>query len=155
MTLRAHGLAVEAPHGWEVRIARRARDPESPGSVPRPVLHASTVPLPADRADFGDGVFQRLSPDDVFVALFEYEPQAATSPLFAARGRPTPTAADFSPMGMQPSLPGLSGRQWFFNDGGRAFSLFVVLGSHARRAALVNRLHPVLSTLTIDPRADA
>lgn len=149
MELTAHGLTVDAPTGWDVRIGRRPTAGSAPGAVPRPVLHAATLRLPPDVADFGDGVLQQLSAQDVFVALFEYEPEACRTALFARKGRPVPAAADFSPYGMQPSLPGQSGRQWFFQDRGRAFCLYVVLGSHARRAALVGTLLPVLASLDI------
>ena len=167
MKLRAHGIAVDAPAGWEVRIERRT--PEVAAQVspvfgedglpraapvrsePRPVLHAATIALPAVRGDFGGGVTPLLGADDLFVSLFEHEPEACATPLFATRARPQPVAGDFAPNRLQRSIAGQSGRQWFFSEGGRAFCLYVVLGSHARRAALVNRLTPVLTTLALDP----
>ena len=152
MKLRSHGMGVDAPSGWEVRILRRV--PEGPeGSAPRPVLHAATIALPEVRGDFGGGVTPLLSSEDLFVSLFEHEPDACGTPLFAATGRPQPTAADFAPNRLQRSIPGQSGQQWFFQEGGRAFCLYVVLGSHARRVELVNRLRAVLSTLVLEPGA--
>ncbi|GAA4657036.1 hypothetical protein [Kineococcus glutinatus] len=153
--LRAHGLALDAPRGWDVRITRRAPETHEEGARPRPVLHASTVALPEVRGDFGGGVTGLLGPDDVFVSLFEHEPEACGTRLFANRGWPRPTAADFRPNRLQRSIPGQSGCQWFFQADGRAFCLYVVLGSHARRAALVNRLAPMLSTLALDPATEA
>ena len=41
--------------------------------------------------------------------------------------------------------------QKFFNDQGRAFCLYVVIGSFARRQQLVKRVNDVLGTLTIEP----
>lgn len=152
MKLRAHGMAVDAPSGWEVRIARRAPEDQPVGAVRRPMLHASTVALPEVRGDFGGGVTPLLSSEDLFVSLFEYGPEAVGTPLFAVKGRPRPTAADFAPNNLQRSIAGQSGRQWFFQEGGRAFCLYVVLGSHARRAALVTRLNGVLGTLELDPQ---
>ena len=151
MRLRAHGLAVEQPPGWEVRIRRRPADPSEPGGVPGPVLHASTVPLPETRGDFGGGVTPLLTADDVFVCLAEYEPEAAGTPLFAAKGRPRVSPDDVRPNQLQRSLPGQSGVQYFFTEGTRAFCLYVVLGSHARRAALVRKVNEVLATLELDP----
>ena len=155
MKVQAHGMAVDAPGGWEVRIARRVpEDPaagQEPGSVRRPVLHASTVALPVVRGDFGGGVTPLLTSQDLFVSLFEHEPAACGTALFATRGRPFPTAADFAPNRLQRSIPGQSGCQWFFQEGGRAFCLYVVLGSHARRVELVNKLNGVLTTLLLEP----
>lgn len=153
MRLRGHGMAVEVPSGWEARIARRTPEAGAPGAVQRPVLHLATVPLPEDRGDFGGGVTGQLGPDDVFVSLFEYGPEAASTPLFATRRRPAPTAADFSPSGLQRSIPGQSGNQWFFQESGRAFCLYVVLGSHARRAALVSTVRSMIDTLELDQAA--
>ncbi len=153
MKLRASGMALEPGPGWEVRIRTRPADPAAPEGRPRAVLHAATVALPEDRGDFGGGVTPLLGPDDVFVTLFEHEPEAASTPLFATRGRPTVAALDFSPSGLQRTIPGQSGRQWFFREGGRAFCLYVVLGSHARRAPLARRAAALLATLDLDPGA--
>jgi hypothetical protein len=149
VNLAAHGIAVDAPAGWEVRITRRAADGHEPGSHRRPVLHAATVPLPAVRGDFGGGVTDLLGPQDVFVSLFEHDPQACTRALFADRGFPVPTSADFAPNRLQRSIPGQSGGQWFFQTAGRAFSLYVVLGSHARRAELLHVVSPLLRTVEL------
>ena len=116
-------------------------------------MHAATVPLPEGRGDFGGDVTGRLGEQDVFVALFEYEPEAVGSPLFSSRGRPDVDAADFSPAGLQRSIAGQSGRQYFFQEAGRAFCLYVVLGSHVRRAGLLREVRSVLETLAVDPVA--
>jgi hypothetical protein len=85
------------------------------------------------------------------VSLFEFEPEATGTALFSTRGRPRLTPADFAPSQMQRTLPGQSGVQHFFSEQGRAFCLYVVLGSHARRAALVRKANEVLDTLVLDP----
>lgn len=149
MKLRAYGMAVDPGDGWEVRIARRPSQ-QAEGENTLAVLHAATVPLPEVRGDFGGGVTGLLRDSDLFVSLFEYGPEAVGTALFADRGRPVPRAADFSPKQLQRTIPGQSGRQWFYVEEGRAFCLYVVLGSHARRAALVSRLTPLLATLTVD-----
>ena len=150
MKVRGHGLAVEGRPGWEVRIRRRPADGREPGARPRPVLHAATVPLPEERGDFGSSVTPTLLAEDVFVSLFEYEPEAAQTPLFARQGRPRLTAADFRSEQLQRTIPGQSGVQVFFTEQGRAFCLYVVLGSHARRAELVQRANAVIETLDIE-----
>lgn len=144
-------MSIDPPRGWEVRIGRRVPENSTPDARPRPVLHASTIALPEVRGDFGGGVTSLLGPGDVFVSLFEYEPEAVRTALFASAVRPWPTPADFTPAQLQRTNPGQSGRQWFFQEGGRAFCLYVVLGSHARRADLVRRLREVLQTLDLEP----
>ncbi|NAZ80629.1 hypothetical protein GTR02_02200 [Kineococcus sp. R8] len=151
MLLSAHGMGLDAPPGWEVRISRRTAAGQEGDSRTRPVLHAATVALPVVRGDFGGGVTGLLSATDLFVSLFEQGPDAVGTALFSDRGRPRPVAADFSPNRLQRTIAGQSGGQWFFTEAGRAFSLYVVLGSHARRVELVNRLTGVLSTLDLTP----
>ena len=73
----------------------------------------------------------------------------AGTALFARVGVPRVSAADFAPNNMQRPIPGQSGAQYFFNHGGRAFCLYVVLGSHARRNELVVEVNAVLSTLVL------
>ena len=146
----AHGVGVDAPAGWEVRITRRSGEEHAPGARVRPVLHAATVPLPAVRGDFGGGVTGLLGPTDLFVSLFEHDPAACSTALFATRGLPRPSAADFAPEQLQRTIAGQSGAQWFFQHAGRAFCLYVVLGSHARRVELLPRLGAVLATLVVE-----
>lgn len=169
MRLDRHGLGIDVPRGWDVRISRRPQGgqqsaramvtgaPETPdlpdGMTSNPVLHAATVPLPEGRGDFGGGVTAFLGGEDVFISLFEYDAEACATPMFRRRGFPSVSAADFSPGQLQRTLPGQSGRQWFFQSEGRAFCLYVVLGAHSRRAALVPRIRAALSTLQISSRS--
>jgi hypothetical protein len=46
-------------------------------------------------------------------------------------------------------VPGQSGAQWFFTEAGRPFSLYVVMGSHARRARRLSEVIGVLNGVTI------
>ncbi|PRY17243.1 hypothetical protein [Kineococcus rhizosphaerae] len=149
MRLDAYGVSVDAPDGWEVRITRRAPEGHEPGAHRRPVLHAATVPLPAVRGDFGGGVTGTLTSTDVFVSLFEQDPGAARTALFADEGFPVPVVSDFAPNRLQRSIPGQCGGQWFFHVGERAFTLYVVFGSFARRAELFNRLTPLLRSVRL------
>ena len=59
-------------------------------------------------------------------------------------------AGDFSPSAMPRTMPGRTAAQWFFSSGGRAFCLYVVLGSHAERTALLPLVNQVVETLKID-----
>ena len=146
--LRAHGLAVRTPPGWDARIHRRP--PTVEGETTHAILHAGNFALPARRGDFGSGAVERMRSDDVLVVLVEYDEPSVHTPLFSNRGVPRPRASDFDPRGLQRTLAGQSGAQWFFNTGDRAFCLYVVLGDHHRRARLVPQVHDLLDQLTID-----
>jgi hypothetical protein len=121
--------------------------------VTRPVLHACTRPLPADRGDFGSGAVDLLGPNDIFMALVDYGMDVANQGLFEKQGLPRLAPSQFGPNRLQRPLPGMSASQHFFSSGGRAFCLFTVLGSHARRMALVPRAAAMVSTLRITDRA--
>lgn len=144
--LSGHGLSVELPRGWDGAVTRR-RDPGA-----RPVLHASSMPLPPGRADAGGGVVQHLGRGDVFVGVLEHEPPGDGAPLFAAAGPPLPLSPDwFTPGALQGMRSVQSGAQVFFSLHGRAFSLFAVVGEHARRHRLVPAIDRVLATLAVEP----
>ncbi len=150
MKVVRHGLGVVTPRGWEVQIFRRADDGD--GSTAWPVLHAATIPLPSQRGDFGAGAVELLGDHDVLVSLVEFEPQSVHAPLFSRRGFPRPRPSEFHPEQLQRTLPGQSGCQWFFNENGRAFCLYVVLGGHAQRVRLVPRVQALLESITVGGR---
>ena len=52
-----------------------------------PVLHAANFALPVHRADYGGGVVEQMRPQDIFVAVLEFDRASATTALFA---RPRP-----------------------------------------------------------------
>lgn len=144
--LSGHGIAVELPRGWDGAITRRS----DAGALP--VLHASSMPLPADRADAGGGVVQHLGWSEVFVGLIEHDPSQAGTALFAGDGPALPLSpAWFAPGALQGMKPIQSGAQQFFSRNGRAFCLFVVVGEHARRHRLVPAVDRVLATLDVEP----
>jgi len=163
--LVAHGIKVSLPTGWEGRLFRRPRDgevaaadahiegePAAPQETTNAVLHASTIAVPPGVGDFASGAVDKLGPDDLFVVLVEYDPSSAGTELFRSTGIPrTLSADDFSPNVMQRAIRGQAGVQKFFNDHGRAFCLYVVIGAFARRTELVKRVNQVLATLVIEP----
>jgi len=152
--VKSSGIDVAVPSGWDAEIYRREAD-FSPQSVSsgdsHPVVHLGTFPLPRGRGDFGSGAVEIMNADDLLVVLFEYGPESAGTALFSKTGIPRVAAADFGPNNMQRPLPGQSGAQYFFNESGRAFCLYVVLGAHARRNELVPEVNQILAGLTIDP----
>lgn len=147
--MRLHGLEVEVPQGWDGEIYRRSDVPDPQGGESLPVVHLANFPLPGDRGDFGSGAVERMRFDNVFVALAEFGPESVGTTLFSASGVPTIDPSDFDPNQMQRPLAGQSGAQYFFTHQGRAFVLYVALGSHARRRELVPEVNHLLSGLQI------
>jgi hypothetical protein len=144
--LAAHGLRVELPERWEGRLYLRLDD------AANPVLHMGNFALPPDRGDFGSGAVDHMRETHAFVALFEYGAEEAGRPLFASRGFPRLTVRDFAPNQLQRRLPGQLGCQRFFTDRGRAFCLYVVLGSRRHATALVQEVHDVIARLRVGER---
>lgn len=149
-TIRAHGIAVRLPPGFEGRIFVR------PATVGRayPVAQVATFAIPDDVGDFGSGAVTLMGPTDVFATLFEYGPESLGTALFARQGRPASlTPRHFSASLLRRSLPGQSGTQWFFTEAGRPFSFYAVLGSHARSHLLVPQVNTLLASVSVAPAA--
>jgi hypothetical protein len=147
--LERSGIEVEVPVGWEGSIS--GGGPElADGARESTVLHLASFPLPGGRGTFGSDAVELMNGQDVFMALLEYGPESADSPLFAAQGIPRRLQArQFDRDALQRALPGQSGLQSFFTHRGRAFCLYIVLGSHVDRADLLPRVNAVLDTLEI------
>jgi hypothetical protein len=142
MRLAAHGLALEVPRGWEARIFRHA------GGAP--TLHAANFALPSEDGDFGTRAVEQLTSDGVFVVVTEYDADLAGQGLFASEGLPVPLPEDgASPVTLLRRLPGQAGIQRFFSLAGRAFCLYVVVGSRPSRRALVSEANRLLRSLVV------
>jgi hypothetical protein len=146
MRVAAHGLSIDAPHGWEARVFRR------PGAAP--ILHVASFALHRDDGDFGAAATGRMRGDDAFAALLEYRVDSAVTPgvgLFAdSAGLPPLRAGDFGPAQLQVTRPGHLGCQRFFALQGRPFCLYAVVRPVRRRPArLVRELREVLATLRV------
>lgn len=156
--LSAGGLSVSLPTGWEGEIFNRAptvegrslAGPAGDTEVARNVVHLANFALPPQRGDFGSGAVEIMNSGAILIILFEHGPESADTPLFARSGIPQLTPDEFHPQQMQRTLSGQSGRQIFFNTGGRAFCLYVVLGGHRRREVLVPIVNDVLASLDIE-----
>jgi len=108
--------------------------------------------MPDDRGDFGSGAVELMGSSHVLVVLLEHGAAAASTALFANKGMPRQLGAElFSPHQLQRTIAGQAGTQVFFHEGGRAFCLYVVLGSSRGRARLIPRVHEVLSQLEVTP----
>jgi hypothetical protein len=145
--LTAEGLSVEIPTGWDARIFRR---PPKPPETTHAVLHAANFALPPDAADYGDGAVQEMGASNVLVTLVEFHPSSVKTALFSPVGLPLPLRPqDADRTTLQRPMAGQAGIQRFFSLADRAWSLYVVLGSFDRRAALVGAANEVLSTLQV------
>ena len=164
--LQAHGLTLHTPGGWEGRIFRRPQfgqvatdasgdapgQPAPFGEQTFPVMHAATIALPANVADYASDAVTQLGANDALVILKEFAPSEATTPLFASSGLPRSLDPDsFNPDVLQRRLAGQAGVQRFFNEGGRAFCLYVVLGGYANRQGVVPGVNKVLAGIQIGP----
>ncbi len=148
MRVAHQGLAVSTPRGWDARIYRRPA--ARAGEVTRPILHCADFPLPSTRGDYGSGAVEVMGPAHVFLSLIEFDGADAGQGIFD-KPRPTRlTAGDFGPNQLQRILPGQAGAQFFFTERGRAFCLYVVIGSYDRRAALVERADDIFKTMEVD-----
>lgn len=147
--LFAHGIGAGLPTGFEGRIFKRQG---SGVEVANAVAHFATFALPEEVGDFGGGAVNLMGNDDVFAVLFEYGPDSLGTRLFAHQGLPRNLAtSDFQPHVLRRGLTGQSGTQWFFTEAGRPFTLYAVLGSHARRSMLVPKVNRLLGGLAVEP----
>jgi hypothetical protein len=168
MRLAGHGLAIDLPSRWEGTIGRRPADPAAAAvavgaartAAPAlaeeqllPVAHLATFALPAERGDFGSGAVDVMAVGDVFLALVEFGPECAGTALFAPLPRlPTFVPGQFATTRLQRIQKGQAGAQVFCTVGGRAFSVYAVLGGAGRARALVPEVNAVLAATAVEPR---
>ncbi|MFP3881784.1 MAG: hypothetical protein ACLFRT_14945 [Actinomycetota bacterium] len=148
--LRRSGISVEVPTGWEGSIEGGDFQQLSSGARQPTLMHVGSFPMPAERGSFGSGATELMNSDDILIVLFEYGAKSVATPLFDSPGMPRSLAPDdFDRNALQHALPGQSGVQRFFTEAGRAFCLYVVLGSHIDRRELVTRVNQVLASVEI------
>lgn len=112
-------------------------------------MQVATFPLPVGVGDFGGGATPRMGFNDILIVLLEYGPESVGTALFERQGRPTLRSADFDENQLQHNLAGQSGSQTFFTEAGRAWCLYVVLGSHLNRARAVPVVNQVISSMRL------
>lgn len=148
-TMRARGITIELPPGWEAEVDGGAGVTLAENEdVLTPRAHIANFPLPPVRGDFGSGAVEQMIDGDVLLCVLEESSASVGSRLHAHDAIPRLAAGDFSPDAMQRPLKGQSGTQVFFHTRGRAFVLYVVLGSHASRASRVDDVNRVLAGIT-------
>ena len=120
--------------------------------APHALCHLATFPLPEGRGDYGSGAVDTMTAADALVVLAEHDRGSVGTALFAPVGLPRILRpGHFHPRALQRTIEGQGGHQRFFNEAGRAWSLYVVLGSFAAAATVVPRVNAVLRTVRIDP----
>jgi hypothetical protein len=151
--LTGSGITVDVPSGWEGRIYSKPspgpRGAAAQHSPENAVVHVASFPLPPGTGDYGGGAVEQMTNKDLLVVVMEHGRQSATTPLFAVVGIPRITADDVSTTCLQRLIDGQGGAQRFFNVNGRAFCLYVVFGSYARRVRTIPIVNDILKSLTI------
>ncbi len=146
MSLTGYGISIDLPPRWDGTIYRRAGGD--------PTMHAANFPLPPDDADFANLAIGDMPPSGVVLVLTEYDRSLAGAGLFAHAGMPLPVerralrARAFTHL-----QPGRLGAQRFCTVSGRAFCLYVVVGTSPDPGTLLRRANAVLSTVRVESEA--
>lgn len=148
--LAGAGISVTLPPGWEGGIDEGGILDD--GAVRESVTHVANFPLPPVRGDYGGGAVNLMQSGDALVILLEFARASAATPLFKAEGLPRSlVSADFSRDTLQRRIEGQGGVQRFFHESGRAFCLYVVVGSYIDRADVLPGINSVLGSMVISP----
>jgi hypothetical protein len=147
--LSRQGISIRLPHGWEGRIFVPDLPPPA---LNLPVLHATDQPLTMGRSTFAPELAARAGGVGTVIALVEFDPHLADEGLYAAQGLSLPVRrTDLHPKALQVPDEQQEGRQFFFSLGGRAFCLYVVVGTGPGLPDRLARLNQGLGALRIDP----
>jgi len=178
-TLDGHGISIDLPAAWEGRLGLRAAPADTfdadvgvrprtlaaaaersappgvrgwSGERAHPLVHLANFPLPMDRGDFGSGAVDVMGSDGILLALVEYGPESIGTALFAEEGLPQPLPGQFDPNTLQRRISGQYGYQRFVTVAGRAFCVYIVIGSAARLGAHSAQARNLLATTRIESR---
>ncbi len=144
------GIGADLPSGWEGQASEGGLQTVADGSIRPNVLHIANFPLPPRRGDYGSGAVDVMEAGDALIVLLEFQRESTTTALFSVEGRPSRLeATDFDPSALQWGRPGMSGVQRFFHESGRAFCLYVVMGSHIDRRDLLPEINQIIGGLEI------
>jgi hypothetical protein len=152
-TLASHGISIVVPTGWEGRFFV----PDvPPPAVNLPVLHLTDVVLTHERSSFAPELAARAGGTGVLVALLEFEHTLADKGLYAPQGLGLPLERErFHPRALQLPSRVQEGHQRFFSSHGRAFCLYVVLGTGRGAERRLRTVNDALASLRIEPRGAA
>ncbi len=151
--LKGHGLAIEVPANWEGRIFVPALPPPA---LNLPILHLTDTVLPMQRSTYAPELAAQAGSKGALVALVEFEERLADRGLYAPQGLGLPLRRDrFHTRALQVPNPLQEGHQRFFSQGGRAFSLYVVLGTGPGAEWRLRVVNHALATLKVTPKGRA
>jgi hypothetical protein len=153
MRIDGYGIGIDVPTGWEGRIYKRPDDPADPGTR-FPVLQLANFPLPVEDGDFGSAAVSSMGAGGVFIVLMEFGPDYVALASFPVISLPlAPSASEFDPASLQVTIPGQAGIQRFLTVNGRAFCLYIVVGSLMNVGNLAQQVVQVLKSLSVEPAA--
>ena len=149
MRLAKQGISVDLPPGWEGRAFLPSAPPPA---LNFPVLHAASVAMPPDDSSYAGRLASAMGSSGTLLSLVEFDPALAGDALFREGRLPLSLAlADMSPASLQVRRPGHAGTQRFFAAAGRAFCLYVIVGTGTDAAGRIRALNAVLASLRIEP----
>src|SRR5680860_180586 len=117
--ISAHGVTVDVPAGWDVRVSKRD------GVV---TVHVANYAMPSRDGEFGPRATRTMPAGGVFLALTEYKPGLANKGLYKKRRVPQRLApGDFSSHAVLNARRDQVGLQRFFTASKRPFCLYAVV----------------------------
>jgi len=147
--LSSHGIAITVPKGWEGRLFVPDLDPPA---INLPILHLTNTVLTTERSSFAPELAARAGGTGVLVALLEFDHTLADVGLYEPQGLRLPLTRDrFHEKALQFPSRVQEGHQWFFSEGGRAFCLYVVLGTGRGADRRLDEANRALASLEIRP----
>jgi hypothetical protein len=151
--LSSRGIAITVPRGWEGRIFV----PDlAPPAINLPILHLTDTVLTTERSSYAPELAARAGGAGILVALLEFDHRLADVGLYEPQGLRLPLARDrFHQKALQFPSRVQEGHQRFFSEGGRAFCLYVVLGTGPGVDRRLDQANRALASLEIRPRKAA
>jgi hypothetical protein len=151
--LSSRGIAITVPRGWEGRIFV----PDlAPPAINLPILHLTDTVLTTERSSYAPELAARAGGAGILVALLEFDHRLADVGLYEPQGLRLPLARErFHQKALQFPSRVQEGHQRFFSEGGRAFCLYVVLGTGPGVDRRLDQANRALASLEIRPRKSA
>jgi len=150
MRVGAYGISLDLGPAWEARFFKQ---PDPGDGSCMPIGHIGNFAIPVDSSNFAGRVIEGLDDSKALIAVVEYGPEVAGTPLFTSgRWPPRLEITDLNPSAFDgPHSPGLAGNQNFVTVHGRAFCIYIVMPFSGQAAPLLNEVNEVMETLSIEP----